>query len=114
MQFRMRAPGRHEDFNQYLGIKISLHAHAQSANQQVLMMELTDEQDPLFLFQLSCSEQDFHIFSLTSKLSRNPLWSFSTSAQAKTKLMMRPAQFQALATGSLLVSTLRLVAQMLA
>jgi predicted DCC family thiol-disulfide oxidoreductase YuxK len=68
MQFRMRAPGRHEDFNQYLGIKISLHAHAQSANQQVLMMELTDEQDPLFLFQLSCSEQDFHILKSEQQL----------------------------------------------
>lgn len=68
MQFRMRAPGRHEDFNQYLGIKISLHAHAQSANQQVLTMELTDEQDPLFLFQLSCSEQDFHILKSEQQL----------------------------------------------
>jgi hypothetical protein len=33
MQFRMRAHGRHEEFNQFLGIKIALHAQAQSANQ---------------------------------------------------------------------------------
>jgi hypothetical protein len=29
----MRAHGRHEEFNQFLGIKIALHAQAQSANQ---------------------------------------------------------------------------------
>ena len=50
MQFRMRAQGRHDEFNQYLGNKIALHAQAQSASQQILTMELTDEQDPLFLY----------------------------------------------------------------
>jgi spindle assembly abnormal protein 6 len=68
MQFRMRTQGRHDEFSQYLGIKIALHAQAQSASQQILIMELTDEQDPLFLYQLSCSEQDFHILKAEQQL----------------------------------------------
>ena len=68
MQFRMRAQGRHDEFSQYLGIKIALHAQAQSASQQILIMELTDEQDSLFLYQLSCSEQDFHILKAEQQL----------------------------------------------
>jgi spindle assembly abnormal protein 6 len=31
-------------------------------------MELTDEQDPIFLYQLSCSEQDFHILKAEQQL----------------------------------------------
>jgi spindle assembly abnormal protein 6 len=31
-------------------------------------MELTDEQDPLFLYTLACSEQDFHILKAEQQL----------------------------------------------
>ena len=55
----MRAMNR-DEYSQYLNIKISLHAAASHGNQQTLIMDLTDESDPLFLYQMACSEQDFH------------------------------------------------------
>ena len=57
-----------EDFSQYLGIKIALHATSSNASQQTLTIDLTDEQDPLFLYQMSCSEQDFHILKQEQEL----------------------------------------------
>jgi hypothetical protein len=39
-----------------LGVKISLHAQSQASGQQILAMEVTDSEDPLFLYTLSCSE----------------------------------------------------------
>ena len=56
----MRGNNR-DDFTQQLGIRISLHAQTSNSAQQTLTMDLTDDSDPLFLYQLSCSEQDFHV-----------------------------------------------------
>lgn len=55
----MRAAQR-EDFSQYLTIKIALHAASTQSSQQTLVIDLTDESDPLFLYQMACTEQDFH------------------------------------------------------
>ena len=63
---RLRAQNR-EDFTQFLNIKIALHAASTASQQQTLVIDLTDDEDPLFLYQLSCSEQDFH--SLKSEQS---------------------------------------------
>jgi hypothetical protein len=50
---RLRAQQR-EDFTLPLGLKLSMQA--QSTQQQTLTVELTDKEDPLFLFCLVCSE----------------------------------------------------------
>ena len=52
--------------NMILGLKISLVA--QSNQSQTLVIELTDEADPLFLYQMACTEQDFHILKSEQQL----------------------------------------------
>lgn len=63
--FRLRALQR-EDFTLPLGLKISLVA--QSNQSQTLVIELTDEADPLFLYQMACTEQDYHILKSEQQL----------------------------------------------
>jgi len=46
---RLRAQNR-EDFTQYLNIKIALHAASNTTQQQTLVIDLTDDEDPLFLY----------------------------------------------------------------
>lgn len=53
VMFRVRQHQR-EDFTMPLGLKISLQA--QSNQSQTLVIDLTDEQDPLFLHQMVCTE----------------------------------------------------------
>jgi hypothetical protein len=59
VMFKVRALQR-EEFFRPLGLRLSLIPQHQS-NAQTLHIELTDDQDPLFLFQMVCTEQDFHI-----------------------------------------------------
>jgi hypothetical protein len=54
---KLRATQR-EDFVKQVGLKLYFQLVAQS---QSLVIELTDEADPLFLYQMVCSEQDFHL-----------------------------------------------------
>ena len=51
-----------------MNIKIALHAASNASQQQTLVIDLTDEEDPLFLYQLSCSEQDFHALKTEQQL----------------------------------------------
>ena len=38
-----------------------IHAPSSNSHQQILTIELTDEQNPYFLYSLDCSETDFHV-----------------------------------------------------
>ena len=55
---RLRAQNR-EEFTQYLNIKIALHAASNASQQQTLVIDMTDSDDPLFLYQMCCTESDF-------------------------------------------------------
>ena len=65
IMFKLRAH-QSADYFKPLGLKISLQQQAQS--QQTLFIELTDESDPLFLHQMVCTEQDFHILKSDQQL----------------------------------------------
>lgn len=64
---KLRSPDR-EDFTQQLGIKIVIHAQSSNSQQQVLTIELTDEQNPYFLYTLECSETDYHLLKSEQQL----------------------------------------------
>ena len=51
-----------EDYVTLLNIKMIIHAPNSSSSQsQILTVELTDEEDPFFIYTMDCSEQDYHI-----------------------------------------------------
>jgi hypothetical protein len=61
IQVRIRSQDR-EDFVAALNFKMIIHApNSQNSSTQILTVELTDEQDPYFLYLMDCSEQDYHI-----------------------------------------------------
>lgn len=41
-------------------LNVKLSTHAQSSNQHVLTLELTDEVNPFFYYSFHCTEADFH------------------------------------------------------
>ena len=42
-------------------LTIKLVIHAPSSQSQMLTLELTDEEDPFFIYSLDISEQDYHV-----------------------------------------------------
>ena len=61
IHIRMRCQDR-EDYVTCLNIKMIMHApNTSSAQTQILTVELTDEEDPYFVYTMDCSEQDYHI-----------------------------------------------------
>lgn len=55
-------PQDREDYMWQLTIKLVIHAPSSSNSQsQLLTLELTDEEDPYFIYTLDISEQDYHI-----------------------------------------------------
>ena len=61
---RVRSHDR-DDFVQALTIKIVVGA---SSNTQMLTVEITDEQDPYFIYKMDCSEQDYHILKTEQQI----------------------------------------------
>lgn len=55
-------PHDREDYMWQLTIKLVIHApNSSNASSQMLTLELTDEDDPFFIYTLDISEQDYHI-----------------------------------------------------
>ena len=55
-------PHDREDYFWQLTIKLVIHAPNSSNSQsQMLTLELTDEEDPFFIYTLDICEQDYHI-----------------------------------------------------
>lgn len=58
---KVRAQDR-EDYTSPLTIKMIIHApNSQNSQTQMLTVEVTDEEDPYFIYTMDCSEQDYHI-----------------------------------------------------
>ena len=58
-----------EEFMAQLQIKIALHQQSSSSSQQVLSIELSDEQNPIFVYSYQCSEGEFHLLKQEEKLA---------------------------------------------
>lgn len=58
LTIRIRCADR-EDYLTQLRVKMTLQPTSQSS--QMLQVELTDPEDPFFIYTMDCTEQDYHV-----------------------------------------------------